>query len=55
MTGDRDCPINPLATHVVYTEGNMEKIAKTIPIDISITPGIMDNIFVGVDCSPEKI
>jgi hypothetical protein len=23
MTGDRSCPINPLATHVVYDEGNM--------------------------------
>jgi hypothetical protein len=55
MTGDRSFPINPLATHVVYAEGNMETIAKMIPIDISRTPGIMENVFVGADCSPEEI
>jgi hypothetical protein len=44
MTGDRSCPINPLATHVVYAEGNMETIAEMIPIDISRTPGIMENV-----------
>jgi hypothetical protein len=26
-----------------------------IPIDISRTPGIMENVFVGADCSPEEI
>jgi hypothetical protein len=55
MIGDRSFPINPLATHVAYTEGNMETITEMIPIDISRTPGIMENIFVGVDCSPEEI
>jgi hypothetical protein len=55
MTGDKSCPINPLSTHVVYAEGNMETIAEKIPIDISRTSGIVDNIFVGADCSPEKI
>jgi hypothetical protein len=54
-TRDRACPINPLAMHIVYAEGNMETIDKNIPIDISRTPGIMDNIFVGEDCSPEEI
>jgi hypothetical protein len=55
MTGDRDFPINPLATHVVYTKGNMETITQMIPIDISITPGIMENIFVRAEFSPEEI
>jgi hypothetical protein len=55
MTGDKSCPINPLATHVVYAEGNMETIAETIPIDISRTPGIMENVFVRADCSPETM
>jgi hypothetical protein len=55
MTGDRSCPINPLATHTVYAKGNMETIAKMIPIDISRTPGIMENVFIGADCSPEEI
>jgi hypothetical protein len=55
MTGDRSCPINPLAMHAVYAEGNMETITEMIPIDISRTPGIMENVFVGADCSPEEI
>jgi hypothetical protein len=55
MTGDRYCPINPLATHVVYTEGNMETIAKMIPIDISKTPGIVENVFIRADFSLEDI
>jgi hypothetical protein len=55
MTGDRFCLINPLAMHAVYAEGNMETIAKMIPIYISITPGIMENVFVGAYCSPEEI
>jgi hypothetical protein len=55
MTGYRSCPINPLATHTVYVEGNMESIIETIPIDISRTLGIVENVFVGVDFSPEEI
>jgi hypothetical protein len=55
MTGDRSCPINPLATHEVYVEGNMETIAKTISINISRTPDVMENVFVGADCSPREI
>jgi hypothetical protein len=55
MNGDNDCPINPLATHNVYTEGNMEIIAEMIPIDIYRTPNIMENIFVKEDCSPKEI
>jgi hypothetical protein len=55
MNGDNSCPINPLATHGVYAEGNMESIATMIPIDISKTPGIVENVFVGADCSPEEI
>jgi hypothetical protein len=55
MNGDRSCPINPLATHEVYTEGNMETIAKMIPIDISKIPGVVENVFIGEDCSPKEI
>jgi hypothetical protein len=55
MTGDRSCPINPLATHEVYAKGNMETIAETIPINISRTLGVVDNVFVGAYCSPEEI
>jgi hypothetical protein len=55
MNGDMSCPINPLATHEVYAEGNMETVTKTIPINISRTPGIVENVFVGADCSPGEI
>jgi hypothetical protein len=55
MTGDKSCPINPLATHVVYAEGNMETIAQMIPIDISRIPTVMENIFIEANYSPEEI
>jgi hypothetical protein len=55
MTGDRPCPINPMATHIVYAEGNKESIVETIPIDISRMPGVLENVFVGVDYSLEVI
>jgi hypothetical protein len=55
MTGDRSCPINLLATHEVYVEGNMETIAETIPINISRNPGIVENVFVGAECSSGEI
>jgi hypothetical protein len=55
MNGDKSCPINPLATHAVYAEGNMETIAEMIPIDISRTPGVVENIFIRPDFSPKDI
>jgi hypothetical protein len=55
MTGDQRCPINLLATQEIYVEDNMANIAKTIPINISQNHGIMENVFVRVDCSPEEI
>jgi hypothetical protein len=55
MTRDRSCPINPLTTHTVYAEDNMVSIAEMIPIDISKTPGIVENVFVREKCSPEEI
>jgi hypothetical protein len=55
MNGDKSCPINPLATHGVYVKGNMASIATTIPIDISKTLGIVANVFIRADYSPEEI
>jgi hypothetical protein len=49
MTGDQSCPINLLATHEIYVEGNMETIAEIVPINISRNLGIMENVFIGVD------
>jgi hypothetical protein len=55
MTGDQPCPINLLATQDIYAEGNMATIAEMIPINISRNPGVVENVFVGADCSPEEI
>jgi hypothetical protein len=55
MTGDWSCPINLLATHEFYDEGNMETIVETIPISISRNPDIVENVFVRADCSPREI
>jgi hypothetical protein len=55
MIGDVDHPLNPLETHGIYVEGNMENISETIPINISKTPDVMENVFIGATCSPEEI
>jgi hypothetical protein len=55
MTGYRSFPINPLSMHAVYAKGNMVAITKMIPIGISRTPDIVENVLVGVDCSSEEI
>jgi hypothetical protein len=55
MTGDRSCHTNPLATHKIYAEGNMATIVEMIPINISRTPGVIDNVFVGAYSSPEEM
>jgi hypothetical protein len=55
MTGDRSCPINPLETQTFYTEGNMASITEMIHIDISRTPGVVENVFIKEDYSPEEI
>jgi hypothetical protein len=55
MNGDSPFPINPLATHRIYVKGNMQSIAEMIPIDISKTLGVMENVFVGADFYSEEI
>jgi hypothetical protein len=55
MTGDQPCPINLLATQEIYVESNMATIAETIPINISRTPGIIDNVFVGAYSPPKEM
>ena len=45
----------PISTHDVLAEGNMANSSKTIPINISKTPGVIENVLTGVDCSQEKI
>ena len=46
---------SPFAIQYVYAEGNMANISKTIPINISRTPDVTENILIGVDYSPKEI
>jgi hypothetical protein len=55
MTGDRSCHTNPLATHKIYAEGNMETIVEPMSINISRTLGIIDNVFIRAYSSPEEM
>ena len=45
----------PILTHEVFSEGNLSNITQTVPINISIKPGIVENIHVGVNCSSDEI
>jgi hypothetical protein len=53
ITGDRSCPINPLSTHVVYAEGNMETILKLYLL-ISLEPLASWRIFSSEFTVPPK-
>ena len=44
-----------IMTHEVWSEGNMGNITQTMPIDISIQLGVIENVHIGVTCSPEEI
>ena len=55
MNGDNSSPINALDTHGVYVKGNMESITTMIPIDISKTPSVMENVFIKANFSLEEI
>jgi hypothetical protein len=44
-----------LDTHGIHVEGNMENISPTIMIDISQTPGKIENVYIDADCSREEI
>jgi hypothetical protein len=39
----------------VFFEGNLSNISPTIPLDISIKPGIVENVHIGASCSPDEI
>ena len=45
----------PILTHEFLSEGNLRKITQTMSIDISVKPRIVENIHVGVTCSPDEI
>ena len=45
----------PVLTHDIFTEGNLSNITQTMPIEISIKPGIVENIHIGVTCSYDEV
>jgi hypothetical protein len=45
----------PESTHDVFSEGNLSNISPITPLDISITPGIVENVHIGASCSPDEI
>jgi hypothetical protein len=45
----------PESIHDVFFEGNLSNISATIHIDISIKPGIVENVHIGASCSPNEI
>jgi hypothetical protein len=45
----------PQSTCDVFVEGNLSNILPMIPIDISVKPGIVENVHIGASCSPEEI
>ena len=46
LSEDVGIPINPLPREGVFAEGNMENISATIPINISVNPDVMENIYI---------
>jgi hypothetical protein len=45
----------PDSTHDVLYEGNLSNISPTIPLDISIKPGVIENVHIGSSCSTEEV
>jgi hypothetical protein len=45
----------PESAHDVFSEGNLSNISPTIPLDISIKPGIVKNVHIGASCSSDEI
>jgi hypothetical protein len=45
----------PGPTRDVFAKGNLSNISPTIPIDISVKLGIIENVHIGASCSPDEI
>jgi hypothetical protein len=50
-----DAPQSPILTQDSFSEGNMGNISTTIVIDISIKEGVMENIHLGTNCTPDEV
>ena len=45
----------PLSSTGQMVDGNMANLSPTIPINISRDPGKVENVYIGVSCSPNEI
>jgi hypothetical protein len=45
----------PKPTHDVLYEGNVSKISPTIPLDIYIKPGVVENVHIEASCSTDEV
>jgi hypothetical protein len=45
----------PESTHDVLYEWNLSKISPTIPLDISIKPGVVENVHIEASCSTDEV
>jgi hypothetical protein len=50
-----DSPQSPILTHDTISEGNLGNISSMVAIDILIKEGIVENIHLGANCSPEEV
>ena len=48
-------PQSPILTRNVDSEGNLSNITKTMHVDISVKPGVSENIFIEQNSSPEEV
>jgi hypothetical protein len=50
-----NAPQSPILTQDTLSEGNMSNISTTIVIDISIKEGVVENINLGANCTPDEV
>ena len=48
-------PMVPLSSPGSMADGNMANISATIPINISINPNIVENVYIGANFSQEEV
>ena len=48
-------PMAPFSSPGQMVDGNMANLPPTIPINISQDPGKIENLYIGVGCSPDEI
>ena len=55
MSENDNWTVNPLSKHDIYVEGNMVNILKIVPINIYRVLDVVENVFIGANCSQYEI